>query len=245
MLCAPLMGFATSRSSRCKHSPSGSAVTHSDRRRSPRTGSRASAGTATSSPISSRTASWTRATSHTTRPGPTWTRPSRQAPNAATTHARTLTRARAHTDAHVAHDAQYNPCRYDTSKVIADTAAGKFTNSTGAAPSEEQLVAFVHRNGPTQTGVASHVFGLREAGCEARGDCFITRAMCDDPSVKGHSIDHSVTLVGYGTDATHGDVRARGGPTPPPAVPACACTARMADGCASVDVCASVGSIGS
>ena len=29
--------------------------------------------------------------------------------------------------------------------------------------------------------------------------------MCDDPSIKGKPIDHSVTLVGFGTDATHGD----------------------------------------
>jgi hypothetical protein len=29
--------------------------------------------------------------------------------------------------------------------------------------------------------------------------------MCNDPSIKGKSIDHSVTLVGYGTDGAHGD----------------------------------------
>ena len=40
------------------------------------------------------------------------------------------------------------------------------------------------------------------AGCST---CFITKAMCDDPSIKGKPIDHSVTLVGFGTDATHGD----------------------------------------
>ena len=36
------------------------------------------------------------------------------------------------------------------------------------------------------------------AGCST---CFITKAMCDDPSIKGKPIDHSVTLVGFGTDA--------------------------------------------
>ena len=35
------------------------------------------------------------------------------------------------------------------------------------APSENQLVAFVHHNGPTQTGIYSDVFALREKGCEA------------------------------------------------------------------------------
>jgi len=98
----------------------------------------------------------------------------------------------------------YNPCRYDAAKVITDTAFDRFTNSTGGAPSEAQLAAFVRQNGPTQTGIASHVFALREPGCDARGDCFITRDMCADPSVKGHSIDHSITLVGYGTDPRHG-----------------------------------------
>jgi hypothetical protein len=99
----------------------------------------------------------------------------------------------------------YNPCRFDASKVIAGTAHGAFTGSTGGAPSEEQLAAFVFRNGPTQTGINANVFGLREKGCEATGTCFITKAMCDDPSIKGKPIDHSVTLVGFGTDATHGD----------------------------------------
>ena len=60
------------------------------------------------------------------------------------------------------------------------TADGAFTNSTGAAPSEEQLAAFLHHNGPVQTGINANVFGLRAKGCEAAGDCFITRAMCDD-----------------------------------------------------------------
>ena len=30
--------------------------------------------------------------------------------------------------------------------------------------------------------------------------------MCNDPSIKGKSIDHSVTLVGYGTDDKSGDM---------------------------------------
>ena len=63
----------------------------------------------------------------------------------------------------------YNPCRFDASKVIAGTAHGAFTGSTGGAPSEEQLAAFVFRNGPTQTGINANVFGLREKGCEATG----------------------------------------------------------------------------
>ena len=97
----------------------------------------------------------------------------------------------------------FNPCRYDAKKVINGTNSGAFTDATGAAPSEDQLVAFLHRNGPVQTGIASDVFGLRAKGCEATGDCFITAAMCD--KVKGQPIDHSITLVGYGTDPIKGD----------------------------------------
>lgn len=49
------------------------------------------------------------------------------------------------------------------------------------------------------------MFGLREHGCEANSSCFITADMCNDPSIKGKSIDHSITLVGYGKDKDHGD----------------------------------------
>lgn len=80
---------------------------------------------------------------------------------------------------------------------------GTFTNATGGAPSEDQLVAFVYHNGPTQTGIYSDVFALREKGCEATGTCWITAEMC--ASVKGKGIDHSITLAGYGTDPVHGD----------------------------------------
>ena len=99
----------------------------------------------------------------------------------------------------------HNPCKYAKPKVIEGTANGAFTGSTGAAPSEEQLAAFVYRNGPAQTGINANVFGLRTKGCEADGSCFITKEMCDDPSIKGKPIDHSITLVGFGTDAAHGD----------------------------------------
>ena len=68
---------------------------------------------------------------------------------------------------------------------------------------EEQLAAFVHHNGPTNAGIASHVFGLRAKGCESDKSCFITKDMCQQ--VEGMSIDHSITIVGFGTDAAQGD----------------------------------------
>ena len=96
-----------------------------------------------------------------------------------------------------------NPCKYDATQVVKGTGAGAFTNWTGAAPSEDQLLAFLHHNGPVQTGIDSDVFGLRAKGCEATGDCWITKAMC--AQVKNKPIDHSILLVGYGTDPVQGD----------------------------------------
>ena len=96
-----------------------------------------------------------------------------------------------------------NPCRFDASKVVAGSAGGAFTNYTGGAPSEDQLVAFVHHNGPTQTGIDADVFGLRAKGCEATGDCWITADDCK--KVANKPIDHSILLVGYGTDPVRGD----------------------------------------
>ena len=77
--------------------------------------------------------------------------------------------------------------------------------ATGSAPDEKQMAAFIHRNGPVSAGINANVFGLREKGCEAEGDCFITQEMCDSPKIKGKPIDHSVPVVVYGPDAKRGD----------------------------------------
>lgn len=95
-----------------------------------------------------------------------------------------------------------NPCRFSKSKAIAGTGGGKFTDSTGGGPDEDQLAAFVYKNGPLQTGINANVFGLREHGCEATGTCFITQEMCSKVT---KVIDHSILLVGYGTDPVQGD----------------------------------------
>jgi len=97
-----------------------------------------------------------------------------------------------------------NPCRYNASLVVPGT-INFFNASTGKAPSEEQMAAFVHHNGPVSAGINADVFGLREAGCEASSSCFITSAMCDDPKIKGKGIDHSILVVGYGTHPAKGD----------------------------------------
>jgi len=98
-----------------------------------------------------------------------------------------------------------NPCRYDAKKVVAGSNHARFNATTGNAPNETQLLAFIHHNGPVSTGINANVFGMRAKGCEASGDCFITAEMCNDPKIKGKPIDHSVTTVGYGSDKENGD----------------------------------------
>jgi len=93
-----------------------------------------------------------------------------------------------------------NPCRFDAKEVVPGT-PDFFTFRTGEAPSEDQLAAFIHHNGPVSAGIDASVFALREKGCEARGDCFINATAC---AAVAPQIDHSIVLVGYGTDAVHG-----------------------------------------
>ena len=61
-----------------------------------------------------------------------------------------------------------NPCRYAKSKVVRGSGDGFFNGTTGAAPDEAQLAAFVYHNGPVSAGVNANVFGLREKDCEGR-----------------------------------------------------------------------------
>ncbi len=93
--------------------------------------------------------------------------------------------------------------RDDFCRVACRVRTQEQTNTTAPAHNdEEQLAAWIFKNGPVNSGVDASVFGLREKGCEATGDCFITKDMCANST---KSIDHSIALVGFGTDDTHGD----------------------------------------
>jgi hypothetical protein len=83
---------------------------------------------------------------------------------------------------------------------VVPNTANFFTFRTGEAPDEAQLAAFIHHNGPVSAGIGAQVFGLREPGCEARGDCFINATSC----ATTNEMDHSIQLVGYGTSAEMG-----------------------------------------
>ena len=86
-----------------------------------------------------------------------------------------------------------HPCKYSKSATIDGTADNAFTKTLAVAQNnEEQLAAWIFKNGPVNSGVDATVMGLREKGCEKTQDCFITKEMCAN-STKG--IDHSITLV--------------------------------------------------
>lgn len=96
-----------------------------------------------------------------------------------------------------------HPCKYSAAKTIVGTANHNYTKTVGPAQNDEaQLAAWIFKNGPVNSGVDASVFGLRKKGCEKDNSCFINKDMCAK-STKG--IDHSITLVGFGTDATDGD----------------------------------------
>lgn len=94
-----------------------------------------------------------------------------------------------------------NPCRYDAAKVVANS-PGFFNATTGWAPDEDQLAAFIMHNGPVSAGINSDVFAQRAKGCDATSSCFIAT---DDCAKVSQEIDHSIGIVGYGTDPVNGD----------------------------------------
>lgn len=71
-----------------------------------------------------------------------------------------------------------NPCVFDPAKIVPGSDRFFFNGSTGHATSEDQLVAFIHHNGPTTIGIDANVFGKRQKNCEATNSCFITSAWC-------------------------------------------------------------------
>eukprot|EP01063_Lacrimia_lanifica_P015246 TRINITY_DN2205_c0_g2_i3.p1 TRINITY_DN2205_c0_g2~~TRINITY_DN2205_c0_g2_i3.p1 ORF type:complete len:305 (+),score=96.95 TRINITY_DN2205_c0_g2_i3:59-973(+) len=94
------------------------------------------------------------------------------------------------------------PCMFNASEVIEGTVgAGTFEHEMSAHPSEDQLAAFVFKNGPIGIGIHAQVFGKRAKGCEHNQTCFVTADGCaagDGP------VNHAVVLVGFGTHPEHG-----------------------------------------
>lgn len=98
-----------------------------------------------------------------------------------------------------------NPCKRNKTKFLPKS--NLFTNATAvpsvnvtSVPTEDMMAAFVHHNGPAQAGINAMVFF---GNTSVTDDYFVTRKRCEE--VKGQSIDHSITLVGFGTSPKHGD----------------------------------------
>jgi len=84
------------------------------------------------------------------------------------------------------------PCTMNTSKIVAKG----WTNFTHGGSTEDQLAAFMYKNGPVGTGINADVF------YHVGSDNFVEMDGCNTVS-KGHN--HAVTIVGFGKDSTHGD----------------------------------------
>jgi len=86
-------------------------------------------------------------------------------------------------------DASPPPCTQDTSKVVASGYTA--TTFPPREAGEEQLAAFVYHNGPTGAGIAAEVFNSADV------DHWVTNC-------SSGPIDHAITAVGFGTDASRG-----------------------------------------
>jgi hypothetical protein len=99
----------------------------------------------------------------------------------------------------------WNPCRYNRSLIVNGTdgaflflffchgpetppfvascailcpAEFLFNGTTGGAPDEQQLAAFITHNGPASVGINAQVFHLMDPNCGATSSCFVTTELC-------------------------------------------------------------------
>eukprot|EP01062_Namystynia_karyoxenos_P016517 TRINITY_DN1602_c1_g2_i1.p1 TRINITY_DN1602_c1_g2~~TRINITY_DN1602_c1_g2_i1.p1 ORF type:complete len:333 (+),score=90.26 TRINITY_DN1602_c1_g2_i1:73-1071(+) len=84
------------------------------------------------------------------------------------------------------------PCTFDKTKV----AAKGWTKFTHGGSSEDQLAAFMYKNGPVGTGINADIF------YHVGDDNFVIRDECKNVST---TINHAITVVGFGSDKPHGD----------------------------------------
>lgn len=96
----------------------------------------------------------------------------------------------------------FPPCKLDKKKIIPDST---FTNQTEVPGrkyenTEDLMAAFIWKNGPVTAGILADVF-------QNAVDHFVTLKQCRDKTEdrNGNPINHSVNIVGFGTDKEHGD----------------------------------------
>eukprot|EP01062_Namystynia_karyoxenos_P016518 TRINITY_DN1602_c1_g3_i1.p2 TRINITY_DN1602_c1_g3~~TRINITY_DN1602_c1_g3_i1.p2 ORF type:complete len:325 (+),score=98.69 TRINITY_DN1602_c1_g3_i1:80-1054(+) len=84
------------------------------------------------------------------------------------------------------------PCTFDRKKV----AARGWTKFIKGGKTEDQMAAFMYKNGPSGCGINAGIF------YHVGADNFVIRDACQNVS---HGHNHAVTIVGFGSDAKHGD----------------------------------------
>lgn len=102
------------------------------------------------------------------------------------------------------------PCRFDSAKVLVDSVFSNSTSIThaqGSGNNYGQLEAMIHHNGPMQIGINAGVFAFKVPHGQAAGVAhWVNKSGCAAAAAAGlHSIDHSLGVVGFGTDQVHGD----------------------------------------
>jgi len=102
------------------------------------------------------------------------------------------------------------PCHFDAVQALPRSVFSNTTSMThgqSAGDNYGQLEAMVHHNGPMQIGINAGIFKWKVPHGQASGvEHWVNASGCAAAAAAGlHSIDHSLGVVGFGTDAARGD----------------------------------------
>ena len=107
-------------------------------------------------------------------------------------------------------DSSPPPCHFNETAALPRSVFSNTTSVTHAQSSGDnygQLEAMIHHNGPMQIGINAGVFKWKVPHGQAPGVAhWINASGCAAAAAAGlHSIDHSLGVVGFGTDERQGD----------------------------------------
>ena len=107
-------------------------------------------------------------------------------------------------------DSSPPPCHFSKSDVLPNSVFSNTTTITHQQSSGDnygQLEAMLHFNGPMQIGINAGVFKYKTPHGQASGvEHWVNESGCAAAAAAGlHSIDHSLGVVGFGTDKVRGD----------------------------------------
>lgn len=106
-------------------------------------------------------------------------------------------------------DSDPPPCHFSPKDVLPESV---FSNSTKISHAQSrgsnygQLEAMIYHNGPMQIGINAKVFKWKAPHGHASGAHWVNKTGCKAAQAAGmKSIDHSLGVVGFGTDSEQGD----------------------------------------